>query len=152
MLALRIILLMVHITAAAFLFGGSAGVARPLRRTIDLGGKAFLLAAEDALRRGRMLGVSSIMTTMTGIGLMFATYQGFGPAPKNFHAALGLILVSIAVSATILRPATAAVVQLARVEPLDRTAVRAKLKRIAMGQGIMHLLWVLILLLMLVRF
>ncbi len=152
MAAVRIALLMVHITAAAFLLGGSAGLARPLRRNLKLGHEAFHVAAEDAVRRLKMLTVSSLTTLLTGVALIFVSYQGFGPAPKNFHAALGLMLVALAVNWGLLRPALGTTLKLAKAETLDADKARAAMKKVSMGQGVVHLLWLILLLLMFVRF
>jgi hypothetical protein len=152
MLAFRIGLLVVHVTAAAYLFGGSAGIARPLRRNLELGAQALAVAAEDAVRRARYLGMSSLMTVMTGVSLIFASYPSFGAAPKNFHAALGIMIVSIGISLGLLRPTTKALFELSRAQPFDPGGVRGQLKKLAAAQGMMHLLWLINLVLMFVRF
>jgi len=152
MFSVRLLVLLVHITAAAFLFGGSAGVARPVRRSLELGPKAILAAAEDLVRRGKMIGVSSMMTLFTGIALLATRVEGFGKSPKNFHAALGLMLGAVVLSLFLIRPAAAAILGEASKEAPDRGTLTAHLKRLAMGQGIMHLLWVVMLVLMLIRF
>jgi len=152
MLTGRLLLLLVHITASAFLFGGSAGVARPVRRSLELGPKAILAAAEDLVRRGRMIGMSSMMTLFTGIMLLATRVEGFGKSPKNYHAALGLMLLAFALSLFVMRPASAAILGEAKKEAPSTEALSQHLKRLSMGQGILHLLWVVVLILMLVRF
>lgn len=148
----RLVLLLVHITAASFLFGASAGVARPIRRSLELGPKAILFAAEDLVRRGKMIGISSMMTLMTGVVLLATRLEGFGKSPKNFHAALGLMLGAVVLSLALIRPTSMAILGEARKEAPDKNVFLALLKRLAMGQGIMHLLWVVVLVLMFVRF
>jgi uncharacterized membrane protein len=148
----RLLILLVHITAAAFLFGGSAGVARPVRRSLELGTKAMLSAAEDLVRRGKMIGMSSMMTLVTGVVLLATRAEGFGKSPKNYHAALGLMLGAVLLSVLLIRPAASGILAEARKEAPSTGAITALLKRLAMGQGIMHLLWVVVLVLMLVRF
>lgn len=149
---LRIVLLLVHITAAAFLFGGSAGMARPVRRSLSLGQKAILSAAEDLLRRGQMVGSSGLVTLLSGVVLLATRTEGFGASPKNFHAALGLMLVSVLVSAFVLRPTGQAILAEAQKEVPHSERIGALLKRLGAGQGILHLLWVVLLVLMFVRF
>jgi len=152
MLSTRLLLLLVHITAAAFLFGASAGVARPVRRSLELGPKAILSAAEDLVRRGKMIGASSMMTLMTGVVLLATRLEGFGKSPKNFHAALGLMLGAVVLSLFLIRPTSVAILGEARKEAPSADTLTALLKRLSMGQGIMHLLWVVMLVLMLIRF
>jgi hypothetical protein len=152
MFSARLLLLFVHITAAAFLFGASAGVARPVRRSLAFGQKVILAAAEDLVRRGKMIGVSSMMTLFTGVVLTATRLEGFGKSPKNFHAALGLMLVAVVVSLFLVRPASVAILGQAKQETPNAQAIGVQLKRLAMGQGILHLLWLVILVLMLIRF
>jgi uncharacterized membrane protein len=148
----RLLLLLVHITAAAFLFGAGAGVARPVRRSLELGPKAILAAAEDLVRRGKMIGMSSMTTLLTGVILLATRLEGFGKSPKNYHAALGVMLVAVVISVVLIRPATAGILVQAQKESPDAQAIGALLKRLGMGQGIMHLMWVVTLVLMLIRF
>jgi len=148
----RLLLLLVHITAASFLFGASVGVARPLRRSLEFGQKAILAAAEELVRRGKMIGMSSMMTLVTGVVLLATRVEGFGKSPKNYHAALGLMLGAVVLSLFLIRPATAGILTEARKEAPDSGTITGLLKRLAMGQGIMHLLWLVVLVLMLVRF
>jgi len=148
----RLLLLVVHITAAAFLFGAGAGVARPVRRSLELGPKAILAAAEDLVRRGKMIGMSSMMTLFTGVMLLATRLEGFGKSPKNYHAALGLMLLAVLVSLVLVRPAAAGILAQAKKDPPDSQAIGGLVKRLAMGQGIMHVAWVVTLVLMLIRF
>jgi len=152
MFSARLLLLLVHITAAAFLFGAGTGVARPIRRSLEFGQKAILGAAEDLVQRGKMIGMSSLTTLLTGVVLLATRLEGFGKSPKNFHAALGLMLVAVLVSVFLMRPTSMAILAEARKEAPAPQTFAALLKRLAMGQGILHLLWVVILVLMLIRF
>jgi hypothetical protein len=77
---------------------------------------------------------------------------GFKAAPLNFHMALGVMLFAIAFSASFMRPNTMKLVKLAQGATVDHDAARACIKKLAMGQGILHLLWVVTLSLMFVRF
>jgi hypothetical protein len=147
---LRTILLVVHISAAAIALGTSTGLLRNLRRCLGAGKNAFALAAEDAQRRGKFMTASSVATLWTGVALIF-TLGGFKAVPLNIHIAMSIMLVAIGVSLTIMRPTSAALLTLSRADVLDKEAVSKKLKRLVMGQGILHLCWLTILVLMLVR-
>lgn len=147
---LRNLILFVHISAAAMLVGANTGALRNLRQTKELGQQSFLVAAQDAALRGKILGMCSMMTLMSGV-MLILKMGGMAVAPINYHIALGLMLVAVAVSAIIMRPNGMKVLALAQNESFDPRSVDPLIKKLAMGQGILHLLWVVILLLMLFR-
>jgi hypothetical protein len=141
MYALRIGLLVLHIAAAAILFGGMLGVPRLVRKSLDLGTETLRMASNEAKRRAGMSSLASIATLWTGVGLIFLM-GGFQLAPINFHMALGLMFGAIAINLTFLRPAVKSIVlESAKPEPA-RSAIEGALKRISMGQGILHLIWI----------
>ncbi|HXS15761.1 MAG TPA: hypothetical protein VN764_01145 [Polyangiaceae bacterium] len=144
------LLLVIHISAAALTLGSTTGLLRLLRRGLDAGQAAFALAAEDGARRGKITGMSSMATLWTGLSLIFVI-GGFKVAPLNIHIALSLMLVAVVVSFTLMRPSMGRILALSSAAPLDVAAVRGHMKKLAMGQGILHLLWLCILVLMLVR-
>lgn len=146
----RILMLVLHISAAAMLLGAGTGLMGHLRRTLEVGGEAFRLATLDGERRGRIMGICSLVTLLTGLGLIFLM-GGFKAAPLNFHIALGNMLVAIAVSAAIVKPASAKLVEIAARPELDRASVPPLLKKLQISQGILHTLWLANLVLMLVR-
>ncbi len=148
MYALYKLLLVIHISAAAVTLGGSTGLLRHLRRACEAGGNTFLLAAQDALRRGKIMGITSFIVLWTGVSLIFVR-GGFKAVPFQIHIALTIMIASIVVSATIMRPTSKQLVELAQAPELDKETVAKKLKKMAMGQGILHLNWLVMLLLML---
>lgn len=147
---LRVIVLVLHISAAALLFGGATGIVRNLKATLELGRDAFKLATLDAAKRGRLMGMSSIATLATGLSLIFMA-GGFAVVPLNFHIALGIMLGAIGISAVIVRPSVTKLASLALAEKLDKGASLKLIQRLAMGTGILHLLWLVTLTLMFVR-
>lgn len=148
---LKLALLLVHVSFAAVLFGAPMGLVGNVRRALGAGDESLRIAAIDAARRAKMAGMSSILTLLTGIGLIFVA-GGFAAVSKNFHAALGLMLVAVGLSVAIMRPNTAKLVAAAQAQPSDRGAAEAALKKLAMGSGVLHLLWVILLALMFYRF
>lgn len=142
--------LVVHISAAAVTLGASVGLLRHLRRALEAGPTSFALAAEDAARRGKIMGTTAFMTLGTGLGLIFIV-GGFKAVPLNIHIALSLMLLAVAVSVTIMRPSAARILALSKQAALDTAGISQTIKRLAMGQGILHLLWLCILVLMVVR-
>jgi hypothetical protein len=147
MYALRIGLLVIHITAAAILFGGMLGVPRLVRRSLDLGTETLRMAAAEAKKRAGLSAVASIATLWTGVGLIFLM-GGFKFAPLNFHMALGLMLGAVTINLTFMRPAVKSVVLESAKPAPARQVIEGALKRISMAQGILHLLWITNLILM----
>jgi hypothetical protein len=147
MYALRIGLLVIHIAAAAFLFGGMLGMPRLIRKSLDLGTETLKMACLEAKKRAVMSALASIATLWTGVGLIFLM-GGFKVAPINFHMALGLMLGAVAINLTLMRPTVKSLVQeSAKPEPA-RGTIESLLKRVSMAQGILHLLWIINLILM----
>ena len=96
------------------------------------------------------MGMSALATLWTGLSLIFVI-GGFKAAPLNIHIALALMLGAVAISVTIMRPNMGRLVALSSAPHLDTSTVKRHIKKLAMGQGLLHLLWLCILVLMLVR-
>lgn len=150
-MTLRLILLVVHISSAATLLGVPLGIPGSIRRAKEGGPAALRHAAADADRRGRIAGITSLLTLVTGIALIFNA-GGFASITKNFHAALGLMVLALVVSFTVMKPATGKLVAAVQKEPIDEAAVEAARKKLAMGSGILQTLWLVLLVLMFYRF
>jgi len=148
---LKIALLIVHVSFAAVLFGAPMGLVGNVRRALRAGDEALRIAAIDAMRRARMAGISSLVTLLTGIALIFVM-GGFGSVATHIHAALGVMILAVAFSAAVMRPNSAKLVAAAQAQPADRTAAESALKKLAMGSGVLHLLWVILLTLMFYKF
>ncbi len=144
------ILLILHIACAALLFGGGIGMVRNLKRCLQAGKAAFLPATEDAAKRGKIMGLASFATLLTGLALIF-TVGGFKAIPVTIHIALTLMLVAIGVSSALIRPHTMKLVKYVAAENLDSAAIEKSIKKIAMGTGILHLIWITILVLMIAK-
>jgi uncharacterized membrane protein len=141
MYELRIGLLVLHIASAALLFGGALGLPRLVRNALSLGAAAFRVAAKEAQRRGTLTGIASLMTLWTGVALIFML-GGFARAPINFHIALTLMLVAIACNLVFIRPSLSKLVREGENPEPSATVVALALKKISMGQGILHLIWI----------
>lgn len=152
MFLLRILLLLLHISSAAVVFAGPLGMTRNLRANLEIGGKALELAARDAARRAAFVGLGAIGTLATGVALIFLM-GGFAVAPLNFHMALGLMFLALFVGLVVVRPQVQSIVKRTTnaSAPADSEAIRSAIRRIAMGQGIQHLLWLGMLTLMFYR-
>lgn len=147
----KLVVLLVHISAAAILFGAPLGLVRTTRSALSKGPATFTHAAQEAAFKAKLAGMSSMVTLMSGLGLIFLG-GGFAIVPKNFHAALAVMLAAFAVSLTVMRPNTLRLVKASEMNPIDEQGARAALGKLGMGSGILHGLWVVMLTLMFVRF
>jgi len=145
------VLVILHITCAAILFGLPLGLPGTCRRAMAASQGALQVAAADAVRKGKILGGASLLTLVTGVSLIMSV-GGFGAAPKNFHAALGLMIVAIVVSAGIIRPAGSNLVIAAAGDTLNQDLANKSIKKMAMGSGILQLMWLSMLALMFTKF
>lgn len=152
MQVVRILLLLVHISFAAILFGGGLGLRKAIESSLAVSPAALRATLAGTAQRAKLMGISSILTLLTGVALIFVSYGGFKEAPKNYHTALLLMLGAVAVSGTIQRPTMLAIVAEAAREVPDGSVIGAKLKKLSMAQGILHLLWIVTLTLMFARF
>lgn len=144
------ILLILHISCAALLFGGGIGIVRNLKSAFNAGKAAFTVATLDAIKRGKIMGAASLGTLATGLGLIFAV-GGFKAIPVTIHIALTLMLVAVGVNSVLIRPNTMKLVKFGEADVPDSVAVHASIKKLAMGTGILHLIWITILILMVAK-
>lgn len=151
MLLLRVLLLVLHIAAAAVSFGAPLGVARLLRRSVAAGDAAFALAAEDARRRVLLARVCGVVALFSGVALIFVN-GGFGAVPKNYHTALLLMWGLLGVQFFVTAPAIKQVSAHAGTSPVNAELVMACARKIGVGVGVGHGLWTVILYLMFQRF
>jgi hypothetical protein len=140
MLTLKWILVVLHIITAAAWFGLGLRLAGQARTVAE--GNAPALA-EDAGRSVQLMNVFIILTLLFSAGafLVGGGFAGYGPA---YHTSLLLILVLTGLQLFLIRPAWNA---LAGSEG-DPESAR---KRVAIGTGIGHLTWLVVLVLMLWR-
>jgi hypothetical protein len=148
---LKVLSLIVHVSAAALLFGAPLGLARTVRKALAQGGETFKLAAQDAALRAKLAGMGSLVTLISGLGLIFID-GGFASVPKNFHVALLVMLGALGVSLAVMRPNTLRLVDASTSNPIDEQAARAAVAKLGMGGGMLHGLWLVVLTLMFVRF
>jgi hypothetical protein len=143
----------VHITFMALWIASGGFAGSDVRRTLATGDPAQVPLLRVRMQRFAILGgVSSLVTILTGIALIFAL-GGFGKVPVAIHVGLTLgVILGIVGGAGIggtwrkidalLGPAGA---------PSDPSAVAALVKRLSMHTGIFHLLWLTTLVLMVFR-
>lgn len=145
------LLLLLHVTLAAVVFGAPIGSIGTARRALAVSPDAFALAAVDADRRGRLASICAMLLLLTGLGLVFA-YGGFSAVTSNFAIALGVMLAGIAFSFAWMKPTGARLVALSQARPVETVAAEAALNKLAFGSGVLHTLWLALLALMYFRF
>lgn len=145
------ILVIVHVTLAAVVFGAPLGAVSAAKRALAVNPEAFKLAASEVDRRGKLTSISAILLLLSGVGLILA-YGGFGVVSKNFHIALTVMLAAIAFSFAWMKPNSAKLLAAAEAQPTDKDAAQVALKKLAMGSGILHAIWLVLLVLMYFRF
>lgn len=139
--------LFAHIAFAAALFGAPLGMVRNIKNSLAAGPQAFKAAAADAQVRAKVAGASSVLTLLTGVGLIFVK-GGFSGVSKSYHISLTLMLVLVVVGVALLRPTVDKIAAAADAATIDAAAAGKLVKRLAMGTGIVHLLWAVLLFLM----
>jgi hypothetical protein len=148
---IKLLLVVIHVSAAALLFGAPLGVVRMARSALAKGEESFKFAAQEAARRGKLTFIAALVTLVTGLSLIFMI-GGFALAPKNFHTALLLLLLGTVFSVAWMKPNTTRLVQASEQSPLDRAAAEKALGKLGMGSGILQALWLVVLTLMFFRF
>jgi hypothetical protein len=148
---LRLLLLVIHIAAAAIAFGAPLGIPRLLKASAAAGMLPFQIAVNDVAKRARLARMSGITTLFSGV-IMMLLNGGFAVVSKNYHAAFGLMWLLLGISFFVTTPAVKKVKALAAASTLDQAAAVACANKIGMAIGIGHLLWTLILVLMFQRF
>ena len=148
---LYVVLLTLHIAFAALIFGVPLGLAGGLRRAQGSGPEALRHAAQDAKRRDNITGMAAVLTLLSGLALVFER-GGFAVLSTNFHIALSLMIAALVFGFSWMRPNTAKLVQATQQEPIDTEGAEKAIKRLAMGGGILHSAWAVLLVLMIYRF
>lgn len=144
---LDLVLLVLHITAAASLLGIGMSSPRLLRTAVGAGREAKCLIAAAIAKGGQLSGMMSLATLATGLALIFHR-GGFKVVAPGIHAAMGLLVLAIVFSFFFHRPVAQALVAAA---DKDDAAWNAARKRYLIGDGILNLLWLVILVLMFVK-
>lgn len=138
MLLLKYVFVILHITTAAAWFGLALRLTGQARNVAAMEPTAASALGADGAHTIRLLGIFSVLTfafAFVAFSLGISSGMDYG---WPYHTALLLILVLIGATYGIIRPGWAA---------LQRGEAGAQ-KRVAMGTGIGHLVWLTILILM----
>lgn len=146
-----LILKTIHILSASVWFGAGLGVPGDIRRTIERGRPHTDLLPDRVRRAGKMTMGAGLLTLLTGLGLIF-NLGGFANVRPNVHAGFGLTLVLLVFGFGVTLPTWKRIAAILSAEGGDLGEARRLAGRFAMFQGIEHLLWLVVLVLMVFRF
>lgn len=131
------LLVMLHVIFAAGWFGLALAIGGMARRAAAGAGAPVV---EEGSKTVRLMNVFIIATFVFGL-LAFLLGGGFGSYGPQYHTSLLLVAILIAVQFLVIRPAWSTFA-------VDGSAAQSASKRIAMGTGIGHLIWLIVLVLM----
>jgi len=142
------ILVVIHVLSGALWFGGPLMVGSTLKKAQPHGRPAFAAAAGVASRMAMLGSVGALLSFLTGVGLIFMKYGGMKGLPVRFHIAMGLGMVATGVGFGLIKLTAGKLATAAAADSYDPSAAVPSIKRLSMGVGINHLLWLICLVLM----
>lgn len=147
---LKWILVILHIITAAAWFGLGLRLAGQARTVLTLDGEAQATLAEDGQQSVWLMNLFIVLTLLFSLGAFVAGghFSTYGPA---YHSAVTLILLLTLDQFFVIRPgwATLQAYATGSGDPSKENAESAK-TRVAIGTGVGHLLWLVLLGLMFV--
>ncbi|MFO8232710.1 MAG: hypothetical protein R6U20_08590 [Longimonas sp.] len=145
---LNTVLVLIHIVTASAWFGLGLRLAGKARAVLSLEGAAAAALAEDTRSTVTWMNGFIVLTLVFAYANFF-TSGGFAAYGPQFHAALTLMLVLVGVQFFMIRPGWNTLADLVS-NGADATsdAADSARKKVAIGTGIGHLLWVVLLVLM----
>lgn len=147
-MSLYLLAVVFHVLFASLWFGAPLAIGGILRRTLPLGQESFKVGAQLCDKLSAMAILGSLGSFLTGISLIFIQFEGFGGLPPRFHIAMTLVLVGIILGFAWLKPMATKLIALAEDAAFDPADARTTVKRLSMGIGINHLMWLITLVLM----
>jgi hypothetical protein len=136
-----------HVAVAATAFAITMPSGGALKRASGQSREIKASVATLVNRSGKLASMFGLLTLLSGLGLIFYL-GGFKVVAPTIHAGLAIILVMIAHGALFMRPTGARITAAA---DQDDAAWAAARKRFSIGDGIMQLLWLIVLVLMFIK-
>jgi len=146
-LLLKHILVILHIITAAAWFGIGLRLAGQARTVLDQSGTARAALAADGARSVWLMNLFIVLTLLFSVGAFIAGghFEVYGPA---YHSAITLIVILTLVQLFVIRPGWNTLQANADPETGDPDAAESGRQRVAIGTGVGHLLWLVLLVLM----
>lgn len=143
--AIKYLFVILHIVTAAAWFGLGLRLAAQARLVLNLDRSAATAVATDIGRSVRLMGVFSVLTLVFALVAFFigGGFAAYGPV---YHTSILLILILIGVQYGLIGRAWSTL-EAGLSSPTAGDAEQHR-KRIAMGTGIGHLIWLVLLVLM----
>lgn len=137
------ILVILHIITAAAWFGLGLRLAGQAREVLASNGEAQIALAEDGQRSVWLMNVFILLTLVFSVGAFIAGghFDAYGPV---YHSAITLIVLLTLDQLVVIHPAWKTLVAQATDEDNTEAAEGAKTK-VAIGTGVGHLLWLILL-------
>lgn len=143
------ILVALHIITAAAWFGLALRVAGRARKVIDLGDERGVALASDGQSSVRQMNIFVVLTFLFSIGAFIAggAFSAYGPV---YHTSITLIVLLVLDQLFVIRPGWNALqTAVSGAGSIDADAAESARKKVAIGTGVGHLLWLVMLVLML---
>ncbi len=144
MLFLKLVLTLLHIITAAAWFGMGLRLAAQARAVLSLDRPAALALADDTGRTVRFMGFFIVLTLVFAFATFVVGIIGSMQYGGQYHTAMTLIVVLVAIQYFLVQPGWKKL----RGAVEAGTDAEAFRKRVAMGVGLGHLLWFVLLVLM----
>jgi hypothetical protein len=147
LMTLDLILRVLHVTCAATMFGVTMGIGSSFKRTVGKR-EAYIEACTSVNRRQLLANIFGVLTLVTGLALIFEG-GGMASVGKNIHISMTLLVVALAFGGLFMKPRGGKMLKLAEGGG-DGTSDEEKGlgRQLAIGGGILHLIWLVILTLM----
>jgi hypothetical protein len=141
MFLFKLIAIILHILTAAAFFG--LGLMLPRQARVFVETQAAVLG-EQGERAARLMTMFGVLTLLFSLIAFFTPPGGFATYGTEFHTSLLLILILLGVHVAVVQRGWSDL----RVAVAGGSDASGPRKRIAMGVGIAHLIWLIILVLM----
>jgi hypothetical protein len=145
---LKSIFVVLHTITAAAWFGLGLRIAGRAREVIELGGDAGAALASDGADSVWQMNLFVVLTLVFSLGAFIAGghFAAYGPI---YHTSVTLIVLLVLDQLFVIRPGWNALQNaVAGGASLDADAAESARKRVAIGTGVGHLLWLVMLVLM----
>jgi hypothetical protein len=147
---LKWILVILHIITAAAWFGIGLRLAGQARAVVQREGAARTALAEEGGQSVWLMDIFMVLTLVFSVGAFVAGghFVTYGPV---YHTALLLIVILTADQLVVIRGGWSSLSSLVEEAAPDTGALESARKRVAIGTGVGHLLWLVLLVLMFVN-
>ncbi len=147
---LKWILVILHIITASAWFGIGLRLAGQARAVVQQDGAARAALAEDGSQSVWLMNLFMVLTLVFSVAAFVAGghFVAYGPV---YHTALLLIVVLTADQLVVIRGGWSTLSSLVEKASPDAGALESARKRVAIGTGVGHLIWLVLLVLMFVN-